>query len=85
MAIPTVAYAVVVDDDPLILRHACDIPEEAGFRFHEAGTGKEAETLLADHADGVTATVLRRGDARRQLTGSRWPITLPSIGPGSRS
>ena len=54
MAIPTVPYALVVDDDPLILRHACDIPEGAGFRFHEAGTGEEAKTFLGDDADGVT-------------------------------
>ena len=47
MAIPTVPYALVVDDDPLILRHACDIPEGAGFRFHEAGTGEEAKTFWA--------------------------------------
>ena len=54
MASSTVPYAVVVDDDPFILMHACDILEEAGFRFHEASTGKEAKTLLADHADDVT-------------------------------
>lgn len=42
MASSTVAYAVVVDDDLFILMHACDILEEAGFRFHEAGAGEEA-------------------------------------------
>jgi len=47
MAIPSVPYALVVDDDPLNLRHACDIPEGAGFRFHEAGTGKEAKAFWA--------------------------------------
>ena len=50
----TTPYALVVDDDPIILMHACDILEEAGFRFHEAGTGEEAKTLLADHARDVT-------------------------------
>ncbi len=54
MAIPTVPYALVVDDDPLILMHACDIPEGAGFRFYEAGTGDEAKTFLGHHADDVT-------------------------------
>lgn len=34
MAIPTGPYALVIDDDPLILMHACDIPDEAGFHFH---------------------------------------------------
>ena len=47
-------YALLVDDDPLILMHACDILEGAGLRFREAGTGEEAKTLLADHADDVT-------------------------------
>jgi len=53
MAIPTVPYALVIDDDPLIdacLRH----PEGAGFCFHEAGTGDEAKTFLGHHADDVT-------------------------------
>ncbi len=54
MAIPTVPYASVVDDDPLILMHACDIPEGAGFRFHEAGTGDEAKAFLGHHADDLT-------------------------------
>jgi CheY-like chemotaxis protein len=54
MASSTVPYAVVVDDDLFILMHACDILGAAGFRFHEAGTGEEAKTLLADHADDVT-------------------------------
>lgn len=50
----TEPYALVVDDDALILMHACDILEDAGFRFYEAGTGDEAIELLNDHADGVT-------------------------------
>ncbi|VVS98855.1 Histidine kinase (fragment) [Sphingomonas aurantiaca] len=54
MAIPTVLYALVVDDDPLILRHACDIPEVAGFNFHQAGTVEEAKAFMGDDADGVT-------------------------------
>ena len=52
-AIPNVLYALVVDDEPLILMHTCDIPEGAGLRFHEAGSGEEA-TFLGDHADNVT-------------------------------
>lgn len=51
--ISTVAYALVVDDDPLILMHASDALVAAGFRFHKAGTGDEAKTLLGDHADNV--------------------------------
>ncbi|WP_419815540.1 response regulator [Glacieibacterium sp.] len=47
-------YALVVDDDPLILMDACGILEDAGFRFFEAGTGDEAKLLLAEHAESVT-------------------------------
>lgn len=50
----TVPYALVVDDDAFILMNACDILEEAGFRFWEAGNGDEAKELLADRAESVT-------------------------------
>jgi len=53
MSTSTVPYALVVDDDPLILLHACDILEEAGFRFYEAGTGDDAIGVLNDHAQSV--------------------------------
>lgn len=42
----TVPYALVVDDDPLILMNACDILADAGFRVRDAGTGDEAKVLL---------------------------------------
>lgn len=45
---------MVVDDDAMILMHACTILEEAGFCCHEAGTGDEAVQLLNEHAEGVT-------------------------------
>jgi CheY-like chemotaxis protein len=53
MSTSTVPYALVVDDDPLILMHACDILEEAGFRFFEASSGDEAKELLRVHADSI--------------------------------
>lgn len=53
MTLSTVPYAMVVVDDPIILMHACDILEEAGFRFFEAGTGEEAKALLLDRAQDV--------------------------------
>ena len=80
MAIPTAPYALVVDDDPLILRHACDIPEGAGFHFHQAGTGEEAKAFLGDDADGVTlmfSDVAMPGDsdgfARTHYVAEYWP------------
>ena len=54
MVLSTTPYALVVDDDAMILMHACDILEEAGFRFYEAATGDDAKTLLAEHASSVT-------------------------------
>ena len=39
---------LVVDDDPMILMHACAILEDAGFRFYEAGTGDELRSLEAE-------------------------------------
>lgn len=48
-----IPYALVVDDDPLILMAACDILGEAGFRVHDAGTGDEAMVLLATHGESV--------------------------------
>ena len=94
MASSTVPYAVVVDDDLFILIHARDVLEEAGFRFHEAGTGEEAKTLLADHADDVTllfSDVEMPGDtdgfALARYVAEHWPwieivIASGNIKPG---
>lgn len=92
MASSTVPYTVVVDDDLFILLHACDILEEAGFRFHEAGTGEEAKTLLADRADDATllfSDVDMPGDtdgfALAHHLAKHWPwivIASGSVKPG---
>ena len=50
----TTPYAVVVDDDPIILTDVHGILEDAGFRCHEAGSGDEVKQLLARVADSVT-------------------------------
>ncbi|USI73464.1 response regulator [Sphingomonas morindae] len=47
-------YALVVDDDAVILMHACDILDAAGFRCHEAGSADEAVHILGDHWESVT-------------------------------
>jgi len=54
MAASHVPFALVVDDDPMIRMHACDILADAGFRCHEAETGEDALELLADHHESVT-------------------------------
>lgn len=91
MVISTVPYALVVDDDSLILMHASDILEAAGFRFHEAGTGDEAKALLADHADNVTllfSDVEMPGDtdgfALAHYVAGHWPWIEIVIASGNR-
>lgn len=53
MTLSTVPYALVVDDDALILLDASDILERAGFRLHEASSGDDAKALLAIHAENI--------------------------------
>lgn len=50
----TAPYALVVDDDPIILMDASGMLEDAGFRFYQASTGDEALLLLEGVADRVT-------------------------------
>jgi DNA-binding NtrC family response regulator len=52
--ISTIPYALVVDDDALVLMTSCDLLEEADFRFYEAGSGDEAKALLKDRGDSIT-------------------------------
>ena len=54
MTASTLPYALVVDDDPIILMDVCSILEDAGFRFYEAATGDEAKQLLERVASSVT-------------------------------
>ena len=60
MSMSTVPYALVVDDDPIILIDVCNILEEVGFRFYEASNGVAAKELLEHHADKVTLLFFRR-------------------------
>jgi CheY-like chemotaxis protein len=53
MATSTAPYALVVDDNALILMHAGEILEEAGFRFYEADNGEAAIKLLEDKSEHV--------------------------------
>jgi CheY-like chemotaxis protein len=47
-------YALVVDDDALVLMNACDILEAAGFRFFEAENAEAAIAVLQDNAAHVS-------------------------------
>lgn len=48
-----VPFALVVDDDPLILMNTTVILEDAGFRVHEAMDGDEAKGVLAEHSESI--------------------------------
>lgn len=53
MTLSTVPYALVVDDDPLIMMDTTSILEDAGFRFYEAMDGDEAKRILAANSDNI--------------------------------
>ncbi|KQU61609.1 histidine kinase [Sphingomonas sp. Leaf339] len=53
MTMSTVPYALIVDDDPIILMDACAIIEDAGFRSLDAVSGDEAKAILAEQADKI--------------------------------
>lgn len=53
MPLSTVPFALVVDDDPLILMDTTGILEDAGFRVHEAMDGSEAKDVLAEHWESI--------------------------------
>lgn len=53
MTLSTVPYALVVDDDPLIMMDTTGILEDAGFRFYEAMDGDEAKQILASNWENI--------------------------------
>ncbi|MGK6324624.1 response regulator [Sphingomonas sp. DT-51] len=54
MSASTIPYALVVDDDAIILMDACGILEDAGFRTHEADNGDAAIIMLPEYAHTIT-------------------------------
>jgi CheY-like chemotaxis protein len=73
-------FAVVVDDNVVILMMACQILEAAGFRCLEAETGDEAKGILERHDGEITlllTDVEMPGDldglALARFAGARWP------------
>lgn len=50
----TIPFALVVDDDPIILMDASGILEDAGFRTHEADNGDAAIVMLPEYAHTIT-------------------------------
>jgi CheY-like chemotaxis protein len=54
MAKSTSPFALVVEDDPLIVMDTAFILEEAGFRVREAYDGDEAIAVLNEHWESTT-------------------------------
>ena len=76
----TVPYALVVDDDAVILTDAEQILEQAGFRTLTAMNADEALVLLERKADAVTVLFTdvempgaRNGFDLARETAQRWP------------
>jgi CheY-like chemotaxis protein len=73
-------FALVVDDDPLILMDASDMLSEAGFRPLEASNVDAAEAVLIEYAAEITLLFTdvqmpggRDGFELARLTAERWP------------
>lgn len=84
-------YALVVDDDALILLHASSILEKAGFRFYEAMNGDDAKGLLEQHAESVTLLFSDvempgslNGFGLARLVAQEWPHIEIVIASGNR-
>lgn len=80
MTQPTVPFALVVEDDPFILEHACDILDKAGFHLFSASDGDGAKDIL--DTNGASITLLFTdvempgsidGFALARYAASRWP------------
>lgn len=54
MTVSTAPYALIVDDDPIILMDLDGILSDAGFRCMEADHGDAAVAMLPGHADNIT-------------------------------
>ncbi len=86
----TVPYALVVDDDALILTDAAQILEDAGFRPLTAMHADEAIGLMEQHADGVAVLFTdvdmpgeMNGFELARLTAERWPDVAILVASGA--
>jgi CheY-like chemotaxis protein len=89
MPLSTVPYAIVVEDDPIIMMETVFILEDAGFRVYESFDGDEAIRHLAKHWE---STVLlfsdvdmpgsMNGFALARHVAEHWPLIEIVIASG---
>ncbi|WP_246692054.1 MULTISPECIES: response regulator [unclassified Methylobacterium] len=84
-------FALVVDDDPLILMETTCILEDAGFRVLEAMNAAQAMRVLAQHHEKVVlmfTDVQMPGDengfALARHTAEHWPHVAIVVASGER-
>ncbi|RYF21040.1 MAG: response regulator [Oxalobacteraceae bacterium] len=92
MLLSTVPYAIVVEDDPIIMMDTTYILEEAGFRVYESFDGDEAIIHLEEHWE---STVLLFSDvdmpgtidgfALARHVAENWPLIEIVIASGRMS
>lgn len=86
------AFAVVVDDDPIILMSACTIVEDAGFVALDATTVAEAIAQFEAHGPEITLLFTdvqmsggRDGFGLAREVAQRWPSTTIIVASGNCS
>lgn len=89
MSLSTVPYALVVDDDPLIMMDTTGMLEDAGFRIHEAMDGDEAKRVLDAHWESIVLLFSdvdmpgeTNGFALARHVADRWPAIEIVIASG---
>lgn len=85
----TVPYALVVDDDPLIMMDTTSILEDAGFTFYEAMDGDEAKLILQEHWESIVLLFSdvdmpgeTNGFALARHVADNWPVIEIVIASG---
>ncbi len=84
-------FAVVVDDDPIILMNACAIVEDAGFFALDATNVAEALALFEAHGEAIALLFTdvqmpgnRNGFELAREVAKRWPETTILVASGNR-
>lgn len=80
MTLSNVPYALVVDDDPIIIMNTTGILEDAGFRILDAMSGDEAKVVLDEHSESIVLLFSdvdmpgkTNGFALARHVAERWP------------